>query len=212
MTRAKPRAPIPLSEAIRQRLRALRLGRGWTQEELAAVARISGLDWTHDTVKNIEVGSRAIGLEELFLLLLVFQVDEEGFFGQGSSPLELSPAWAVEVGGLTAILDGTIRSEQTTDATERLREVEEERTERALAEKKAATVLGIDVLELKKMARRRWGKSLTRERERRLAEQLQGEQPVTPRRRQALRGHITRSLLEELRAQSMHRTRKGTTR
>jgi hypothetical protein len=65
------------------------------------------------------------------------------------------------------------------------------------AETKAAASLGVTPALLALAARKRWGRSLTAERDRRLADR--GHTGAEPRTLQALRGHITRELLEELR-------------
>jgi hypothetical protein len=65
------------------------------------------------------------------------------------------------------------------------------------AELKAARALGLAPLKLVHIAHRLWGRTLTAERERRLAERLTST--TSARAAQAMRGHITRSLLAELR-------------
>jgi transcriptional regulator with XRE-family HTH domain len=65
------------------------------------------------------------------------------------------------------------------------------------AETHAAAKFGVTPAMLALAARKRWGRSLTAERDRRLADL--GHTGAETRRLQALRGHITRELLEELR-------------
>jgi transcriptional regulator with XRE-family HTH domain len=76
------------------------------------------------------------------------------------------------------------------------------------AEHKAATSLGVPPLALSLAARRVWGRSLTAERDRKVvnatAPALARDPDATadpewPRRLQAIRGHVTRELLAELR-------------
>jgi transcriptional regulator with XRE-family HTH domain len=75
------------------------------------------------------------------------------------------------------------------------------------AERKAATRLGVPAYAIALAARRQWHRSLTSERDRRVAERpFDGdeveEETYDPRtsqaRRQAIRGHVTRALLSEL--------------
>jgi transcriptional regulator with XRE-family HTH domain len=65
------------------------------------------------------------------------------------------------------------------------------------AEQKAARRLGVPVLAVALEARRRWGRSLTAERDGRVATQLGAQ--ADRRRLQAVRGHVSRTLLAELR-------------
>lgn len=65
------------------------------------------------------------------------------------------------------------------------------------AEQKAARSLGVAPVVLSTAAHRLWGRGLTEERDRRAAEAA--EDDATRRQLQAIRGHITRTLLEELR-------------
>ena len=67
----------------------------------------------------------------------------------------------------------------------------------AEAEMQAARRLRTFPLAVAAAARKRWGRSLTEERDRRVAEQTPAD--AIPRTLQALRGHVTRALLEELR-------------
>jgi hypothetical protein len=63
------------------------------------------------------------------------------------------------------------------------------------AEQKAANVLDVSPHAVALAARSRWGRSLTEERDRRVSAASES----TPRTLQALRGHATRALLDELR-------------
>jgi len=64
------------------------------------------------------------------------------------------------------------------------------------AEQKAARKLGVHPAAVALAAQRRWGRSLTDERDRRVMERSSDE---SPRRVQAIRGHVTRTLIGELR-------------
>lgn len=64
------------------------------------------------------------------------------------------------------------------------------------AEQKAAHKLGVPALAVSIAAYKRWGRSLTEERDRRVGEQVISE--TAPRTLQAIRGHVTRVLLTEI--------------
>jgi transcriptional regulator with XRE-family HTH domain len=227
MTRAKRKPiPIPLTEAVRLRLRALRKEREWTREDVAALARSHGLEWTHDTVKNVEAGSREVSTEELLVVLLMFGgMSAEEYFGEGSPSLALSASLAVEPAALAQIIAGTFRQDalvtpRTVAAYASIPSVATMtftgqtvvvKTTIPLADQKAACVLCVSVDELQAAATRSWGHSLAAERDQRLEERL-GERQVSPRSRQALRGHITRELLAELRQAGVLARRRARTR
>lgn len=63
------------------------------------------------------------------------------------------------------------------------------------AEQKAARKLGVHPATVALAAQRRWGRSLTAERDQRVMDRSSGE---SPRRVQAIRGHVTRVLIAEL--------------
>jgi hypothetical protein len=64
------------------------------------------------------------------------------------------------------------------------------------AEQKAAHKLGVSPFAIAATAHKLWGHSLTKERDRQVAEQATAD--TSPRTVQALRGHITRGLLAQL--------------
>lgn len=74
------------------------------------------------------------------------------------------------------------------------------------AERKAARKLGVDPLEVVVASASRWGRSLTAERDRRVAGLV--DESTAPRTIQSVRGHVTRALLAEL---STILTEKGNT-
>jgi hypothetical protein len=69
------------------------------------------------------------------------------------------------------------------------------------AEQKAARRLRTFPLAVAAAARKRWGRSLTEERDRRVSEHAPAD--ATPRTLQALRGHVSRDLLDELREEGI---------
>jgi len=65
------------------------------------------------------------------------------------------------------------------------------------AEQKAAKNLNVDPLAVALGARKLWGRGLTEERDRRISDQKTGQ--MAARSLQAIRGHVSRQLLKELR-------------
>lgn len=64
------------------------------------------------------------------------------------------------------------------------------------AEQKVAKRLGVDPIDLARLAHRTWGHGFSEERDRRVADRVSGD--TSPRSKQAHRGHVTRQLTTEL--------------
>jgi hypothetical protein len=201
------------------------------QEDAAARARSYGLStWIRGTVAQAEVGARRFGLEEVLLLALAYETGLADLIaGDDDELVELTPQARLSVGALKAVLRGdqaavqglsteavdiparrgatpTSRSGRFPDVlaeAQRFGIGDRSLLEHALdevsdAERHAARKLGTTPEQLNMAAMRRWGRTLAEERDHRLNEQV-GD--ISPRSRQALRGHITRDLITELEAE-----------
>ena len=69
----KPTRPAFLNVTGPQ-LRALRLEKGWSQATLAAKCQVKGLDFTRDTIANIELRRRWVADHELVRLAAIMEV------------------------------------------------------------------------------------------------------------------------------------------
>lgn len=166
-TKANPIGAV-LLDARRQR--------GLTQDQVAAAARERGLRWSRTTVTSIEIGRRALTIDEFIVLRgRALEAPElDAFFTRATA----LPATAGKAGPREA-------------------------------EVSAAKKLGVTPARLLAASRRLWGRTLSEERDRlvqarepmqRLAEGYwkgQGRDVETESRR-ALRGHVTRELVEQL--------------
>lgn len=255
-----------LGERLRQR-REVRLvvqddgsvALGGRQDEVAAVARRWGFDWTRSIVSAIEQGRRQLTIEELCLLpwIAAYQGPEavkrgddtpvplEDLIGEGG-PVVLTARMTADPAALRLILSGRMRdfrfgplfgdtphglraggdvwTEQSTGIAENVAAIdclwpgarEKDRGEGgpirdllgaahadklADAEQKAARRLRTFPLMVAAAARKRWGRSFTEERDRRVAEQAPSG--ASPRTLQAARGHVARVLLKELREEGI---------
>jgi hypothetical protein len=178
-------------------------------------------------VAQAEVGARRFGLEEVLLLALAYETSlAELIAGDDDDLVELTPQARLSVGAFKAMLRGdqatvqrlsteavdiparrgapaTSRSGRFPDVlaeAQRFGMGDRSLLEHALdevsdAERHAARKLGTTPERLNVAAIRHWGRTLAEERDRRLTDQA-GD--VSLRRRQALRGHITRDLMTEL--------------
>lgn len=215
---AEPKPP-KLSAWIGQWVAELRRSSGVTQEEVARAARKAGLDWKRSSVSALEAGRRDLTLEEALLLLVVLSEIEtpEGpaLIGTETRLVELLPPtdhlrlgageWPTAM--VKALLTGeplfeAITSGQADEIAARLWKQSRERAAEpwtaGLAEQTAARTLAVPASEIDRVARKLWKRTLTAERERRVTETA--PPGANARSLQAIRGHVTRTLLAELRA------------
>jgi hypothetical protein len=223
-----PASARPLREVLAIGMKEARQQLGLRQEDAAARARAFGLSaWIRGTVAQAEVGARRFGLEEVLLLTLAYETSLADLIaGDDDELVELTPQARLSVGALRAMLRGdqaavqrlsteavdiparrgapaTSRSGRFPDVlaeAQRFGMGDRSLLEHALdevsdAERYAARKLGTTPERLNVAAMQRWGRTLAGERDHRLSEQA-GD--VSPRSRQALRGHITRDLMAEL--------------
>jgi hypothetical protein len=218
----------PLREVLAVGMKEARQRLGLRQEDAAARARSYGLStWIRGTVAQAEVGARRFGLEEVLLLALAYETSLTDLIaGDDDELVELTSQARLSVGALRAVLRGdqaamrglsteavdipvrrgvapTSRSGRFPDVlaeAQRFGIGDRSMLEHALdevsdTERHAARKLGTTPERLNMAAMRRWGRTLAKERDYRLSEQADD---VSPRSRQALRGHITRDLMAEL--------------
>ncbi len=186
-------AEISLTELIGCNLRDWRVRKSITQDELAALGRNGGLEWSRSIVASIENGNRSLIVDELVALALV----------GGPSPAELlsgSKSARVQVAEVTYALS-VIREVVVGPYVSRikhqtLRTLLVEESAQLEAEQKAARKLGVTAEVIAATALELWSNSFTSERNERV-EKL-ADPGATPRTLQALRGHVARRLLEEI--------------
>lgn len=190
-------------------LRSFREGRGLRQDDLARAARQTGLPWTRSIVVALEAGRRDLSIDEFVRLPLIFE-----HLGIGTPDVELKSVGAnayLRVAGDHMHVDLSAPWAGSLAATARVSRAMEvafpwTRGKRELApayeaaggdlEQKVGRQQELDPLIVALIAQATWGRSLTAERDHRVAEQAPAG--TTPRVVQALRGHVTRALLEEL--------------
>jgi transcriptional regulator with XRE-family HTH domain len=231
MTQAKPKAKTPpeavsLSAIIGAELRIWRETLQLRQDQVAGAARARGVAWSRSTVAAIEAGRRQISLEEFVALLFIAGSfpDPEGATGgrfRRLSGFVLARSRVVAVGHAGWLRDDYVHlllrgsavgggGQVPLDALsypEKRRELRERVEAEFDAEMKASDRLGVDELEITAMARRLWGRTLTEERDKRVKEQTTSD---VPRTLQALRGHVTRALVQELRGALKVKTTRRT--
>ena len=209
---------IELHKLLAQQIRGIRERRRLSQEQLAGLAEDHGLNWKQDTVALIELGRRKLNLEEFLLLPSILDADDNELFPEDCQVV-LTPTISV---GSVAV---SIKNYQVHDShllrvgkqvhkgsAKHKREVMDlegrgtaafEHHGKALrnAEVNAARKFGVTPRVIVAAAQRLWKRSLPEERDARLTPAGEGTMPIVGERRtlQALRGHITRQLLNELR-------------
>jgi transcriptional regulator with XRE-family HTH domain len=213
-----------LEQVLGGNLRRLRLERGWRQDDLAEKMRRIGARpvWSQATVASTERGSRRASLGEVLLLAGIFNTPLDRLLATDADWMEVAGAVVpgkgpYRLGGEDPLLGLSERlasaAEVASDAqfrpvraVARRYGVGEDRetlyailaTSHGEAERKAARRLGTEPLEVAGASFSLWGHGLTKERDSRLT----GEGDA-----RALRGHITRTLLQEIEGRIPRRRR-----
>jgi transcriptional regulator with XRE-family HTH domain len=213
--------PHTISAAIGRRLEEVRRSAGASQEEFAALAHSIGLPWSRNVVNAVEKGTREVAFGEAVLLAICitallnqrkkFQLvdflphDDTTLVLAGSEDeaLVLWRASAVRkalkghVGAITSD-DLAADTDWPRVPADVIAAATDVRDARPAAEHRAASHLGVTVGALVDAALDLWGAPFVAERDRRVSERLPRTAGLTSRR--TLRGHVTRELVEELRA------------
>lgn len=207
---------IPISAVIGDQLSEWREAAGLRQDEVARAARELDLPWTQATVAGIETGRREVSLEEFAVLPLIvskFPRVQGGRFRRASGFLysdepgvvvKIGPDSSIRLDHLREIFsghavggDGIVPSSAIYPRAAAWRKIKRRRDAKFGAEMKVARKLGVNQVSVAAASRRLWGQTLTEERDARMAEQAGPDDSA--RTLQALRGHITRALIDELR-------------
>lgn len=207
--------PLTLQQVVAKNVRRLRHEKNLRQEDVATAARRSGLRWTGVTVTQLESGKRSITMEEFVLLPMMLRctladlVEHDGLVQITESAL--LPAVTIQslvsesaevatgdteipwIPALEPALDNKVK-----DAVWRAHFVPSllsyllvREGSQGEAERKAAiTLKAMSPAEVAAYSLRCWGRTLTEERDARAAEQM-GDKEA-----RAVRGHITRTLLD----------------
>ncbi len=207
-----------LSIIVGLRLRALRERDEVTLDAVARAGQSVGLRWRRVTVAAIERGDRRLSIEELVLLpsLLARAGVGGGRYDllRPDDSIQLTPRLEVNGSLLLAAMPGpnpapiALRDDDDDDVswldlgeTESFPELTAEQISRASrlsrgdAETRAAAVLNVTPLHVNLAAMASWGRSLSEERELRLAARTD----LVGRDRHRAAGHVTRGLIRELR-------------
>jgi transcriptional regulator with XRE-family HTH domain len=185
------------------RLKEVREALGISQDALARTARRFGISWTRSTVAKVEAGQRELKVTEWFALLQLLRVSGSDLVPKGL--VRLSPQIAFH----SSTLKKSLRSEQPAFITSPAQVHRDD--EPGEAEQKAARLLGVTALDLLELARAEWGLSMSAERERRLSKEMKRrpKSAASTRTIQAIRGRISRGLIEELRRRKPTRKNVG---
>lgn len=194
---------------------------GLRQEDLVEAARSLGLDWSRTSVTQLEAGRRQLSAEELLLLPQLLRIAAGGLTGPDVAELlsvdlarrhKLTGArrlriGSIEVGDRTVrgFLAGRTAESHAIEDSGSVTHVEglplqllAADPKAGEAERKAARNLKISPTEVVALSLELWGQTLSSERDERLL--AGGAEGARPQSVQALRGHITRTLLHELKS------------
>lgn len=217
---------ITVSAIVGRRLREWREEMGYSQDQVARILRLNGLQWNRSAVAKLERGEReSLTIEQLACLSLATGLPPSFFVGGSERWLSLADGVRVKSRALGSMFgEGTsttfrqqdleIDSERA-DVTARARrawptldEVDHHMAELSLDEaaEKVARGLHVSPLDIERAAYSLWGVSLSDEREARVEDRLPAD--AGKRTRAAIRGHVTRALIAELEDLFRDRRRK----
>ncbi len=189
---------------------------GARQDDVSREARRHGLAWSRSKVAALERGEKSISIEELALLPRILaeatgSVVSVGMLVPDDVLVRLTDAVAIPGETLKRVYGGTgVQPETIPHEThiEIMRKTFPGVPHLVVgeAEQKAAPRLGVDAATVATVAYDLWGRSLGAERDARVAER---EPDASPDRRRALRGQVTRHLVEQVAAEIKRRETGG---
>lgn len=222
---------LSLQQVVGENIKRVRTERTMLQEEVATAARNAGLKWTGVTITQIENGNRSITAEELILLAVILDEPLSELLHYPEANIELTETMLLPSQVLRALASTGRRVSELHHVDESLQwrptpNLEWELDERILegiwrghlypsllsyvrvrdgargeAERKAGMQMSGTSAEMAATALRVFGRSLTEERDLRAeAATKEGKQL------RAVRGHITRTLLEQIRKERLQAT------
>jgi hypothetical protein len=172
------------AEVLATGLRAHRDRVDRSQDEVARAMRGFGFPaWTRGVVSAFETGKRRLYADELLAIGPAYATTIPAVL-RGAGEVRLSDAVAFDGSRVEDVFAG--RALVISDDEDDLGE----------PEVRAARTLGVEPRVLLELSIRRWGRTLTRERDRRTIERAGPD--ASARTTQAVRGHVTRELLDEL--------------
>jgi transcriptional regulator with XRE-family HTH domain len=186
---------LSIAQVVGENLRALRHQAGDSQPEASRrLVERSGLRWSRANIAYLESGGRreSLGLDVIHAIAGAYDVRPSALFA-GEGLMRYSSGYTVTREAMRAALDsGRVPSmtpprEGVTDGANDLVAFE--------ADNLLAVRLGIPFDTVRTAARRVWGRSLTQERDHRVAQHSGDE---SRRSLQARRGRVTRELTREL--------------
>lgn len=181
--------PPSVGLVVGENLKRLRIAVGESQAECAQRLRGHNLDWTRDHVASLENGRRTtVSVEELIILSWAYGMAPAEMF-QGQGPVALSPTFSIDLEVMRKALNG-----KTGWRTARPRVIDFSESIDLEADERVANRLGVDIEVVTRIARERWGHTLTEERNRRLADAPTKE----PQAMRTLRSGMTKRLMREM--------------
>ena len=217
--------PEGLYVLIGRNMTECRVAEGLTRSEIAAWAQEFGLPWTERITAETERGARRVPLDEWATIPLVYAASPERLLA-GDGIVRLNGQASAQLEGLRAVLcgpfqdvrpfdhfDTPISRRMLADAASRspdmtVDDIPDNREYRSpdsadtatarQTERNAAAGLGITTEAPGQAPFDLWGQSLVEERDQRVTEL--GADPAEAREPRAVRGHITRRLLRELKS------------
>ena len=205
-TKKPKKAPPRIDQVLGMNLDRMRKEKGWSQDDLVSRGWQVGLAWSRTTIAALEDGKRAVELGEVVLLALILNSSVADLLAGDDVTLvgEETGIWLDDVRQVL-MSDQQAARESFPDIHRRVSEVREELDDynrvmlsaNGEAEQKAARKFGVTPQTIAQAAYDKWGRSLTDERNLQV-QQLDWVDETSTRQVQALRGHVTRQLLDDI--------------
>lgn len=209
---AKPK-PSRVDEVIGRNVRRRREELGASQDDVARALAARGWAASGGLLSAVEDGRRSVRVEELLRLAQVLNVEALLLLEVPADSPPVDLGWdrygGRELGFVIARSDNSLPNRWTDLEERRLAQLQFSKggsghgqsffdSAVGEAERHAARRLGIPATEVVERSRRLWHRTLTSERNDRAARSV--EPGASERRQATIRAHVTRELLEELRA------------
>lgn len=205
--------PRPLRAVIGEAVRRLREAADVRQEEIARIARVHGLTWSRSKVAALERGDKPVSLEEFVLLPRILaeatgSMVASGMLIEDGAVIRLTDRISAPGETLKSVLGGQwVRPEASMvpfvmELPEMVMAPSASTPTFDDTDRRVGARLGEHPATVASLAHHLWGRSLSTERDQRTKER---EPDASPDRRRALRGQVTRQLIDELAAELGHR-------
>lgn len=205
MPKNRGQQEVTLAEAIGTQIKTFRQSEDLRQDDIARAANAYGFPWARTSVASLETGSRELSATELLMLPYILAtaarwtntVVDWGLILGDHRAIALTDTVPSSSMGVRDLMQGKRANKALLEIAGGVAGAKERRHRADELDRKVAKQLDMSVEDVVELARAIYGRSLALERDDRLrARGFEG----SGRSRQTASGHITRALIQELKA------------